>query len=153
MGHSKVLALLAAAGLPFTLAAVPNIEGFTLTWSEDFVGTANSLPNTANWIFSTGTSYPGGAANWGTGEIQTYTSSTENLALTGNGTLGITARRDASGAWTSARIETQRTDFACAAGGKMRIVGSLNLPPLGENGVGYWPAFWALGGQFRGNYQ
>ncbi|KAI7775920.1 hypothetical protein LA080_006083 [Diaporthe eres] len=153
MGYSKILALLAAAGLPLTQAAVPTIDGFTLTWSDDFVGTANSLPNTANWLFSTGTSYPGGASNWGTGEIQTYTSSTENLALTGNGTLGITARKDASGAWTSARVETQRTDFACAAGGKLRIVGSLSLPPLGENGIGYWPAFWALGGQFRGNYQ
>ncbi|KAK7723494.1 hypothetical protein SLS63_008788 [Diaporthe eres] len=153
MGYSKVLALLAAAGLPLTQAAVPTIDGFTLTWSDDFVGTANSLPNTANWLFSTGTSYPGGASNWGTGEIQTYTSSTENLALTGNGTLGITARKDASGAWTSARVETQRTDFACAAGGKLRIVGSLSLPPLGENGIGYWPAFWALGGQFRGKYQ
>jgi beta-glucanase (GH16 family) len=153
MGYSKVLAILAAAGLPLAQAAVPTIEGFTLTWSDDFVGAANSLPNTANWLFSTGTSYPGGAANWGTGEIQTYTSSTENLALTGNGTLGITARRDAAGAWTSARVETRRTDFACASGGKMRIVGSLLLPPLGANGIGYWPAFWALGGQFRGNYQ
>lgn len=153
MGYSKILALLAAAGLPLAQAAVPTIDGFTLTWSDDFVGTANSLPNTANWIFTTGTSYPGGAANFGTGEIQTYTSSTENLALTGNGTLGITARKDASGAWTSSRIETQRTDFACAAGGKLRIVGSLSLPPLGANGIGYWPAFWALGGQFRGNYQ
>ncbi|KAG8157758.1 hypothetical protein KVR01_012420 [Diaporthe batatas] len=80
MGYSKFLALLAAAGLPLSQAAVPTIPGFTLT----------CLPNTANWIFSTGTSYPGGAANWGTGEIQTYTSSAANLALTGNGTLGIT---------------------------------------------------------------
>lgn len=66
------LALLVAAGvLPFANAAVPTIDGFTLTWSDDFVGTANSLPNTADWTPMTGTSYPGGAANWGTNEIET----------------------------------------------------------------------------------
>lgn len=66
------LASLVAAGLlPFAGAAVPTIEGFTLTWSDDFVGTANSLPNTADWTAMTGTSYPGGAANWGTNEIET----------------------------------------------------------------------------------
>lgn len=172
----NTLSVLAAAGLlPLAQAEVPTIEGFTLTWSDDFVGTANSLPNTADWQVLTGTSYPGGAANWGTNEIETvrsphvprtpyqylgladnesstqFTSSTENLALTGNNTLGITARKDAAGAWTSARIETVRSDFGAAAGGKMRIQGSLSLPPLGENGVGYWPAFWTLGSNFRGN--
>lgn len=66
------LAFLAAAGLlPFAQAAVPTVEGFSVTWSDDFVGTANSLPNTADWTAMTGTSYPGGAANWGTNEIET----------------------------------------------------------------------------------
>lgn len=65
------LSFLATAGLlPLTQAAVPSISGFTTTWSDDFVGSANSLPNTANWQAVTGTSYPGGAANWGTNEIE-----------------------------------------------------------------------------------
>ncbi|KAG4420992.1 hypothetical protein IFR04_005861 [Cadophora malorum] len=102
-------------------AAIPQIPGFTLTWSDDFVGTAKSLPDPANWIVTTGTSYPGGAPNFGTGEIQTYTSSPDNLALSGNGTLSITPLRDSAGAWTSARIETQRKVFVAAKGGKMRI--------------------------------
>lgn len=70
---SKIqLASLVATGLlPFTRAAVPAIEGFEITWSDDFVGTANSLPNTADWTAVPGTSYPGGAANWGTNEIET----------------------------------------------------------------------------------
>ena len=62
-------------------AAPPTISGFTLTWAEDFIGTANSLPSTNNWLIDTGTSYPGGPANWGTGEIQTYTSSPNNLRV------------------------------------------------------------------------
>lgn len=72
MAIKNTISFLAAAGLlPLTHAAVPTIDGFTLTWSDDFVGTANSLPNTANWQAVTGTSYPGGAANWGTNEIET----------------------------------------------------------------------------------
>lgn len=152
MVSSKILTAVAAL-LPAVNAAVPQIPGFSLTWSDDFVGTANSLPNLANWIVDTGTSYPGGPAQWGTGEIQTYTSSTNNLKLNGNGALQITASRNSAGAWTSARIETQRSNFMAAAGGKMRIQASLNLPAVGSNGIGYWPAFWTLGSAYRGNYQ
>ncbi|WZH49532.1 family 16 glycosyl hydrolase [Fusarium acuminatum] len=152
MGPNKILTALAAL-LPAVNAAVPQIPGFTLTWSDDFVGTANSLPNLANWIIDTGTSYPGGPAQWGTGEIQTYTSSTNNLKLNGNGALQITAIKNSAGAWTSARIETQRSNFMASAGGRMRIQASLNLPAVGSNGIGYWPAFWTLGSAYRGNYQ
>ncbi|KAG4439726.1 hypothetical protein IFR05_004804 [Cadophora sp. M221] len=142
--------LLLAPGIK---AAIPQVEGFTLTWSDDFVGTAKSLPDPANWIVTTGTSYPGGAPNFGTGEIQTYTSKPENLALSGNGTLTITPLRDSAGAWTSARIETQRKDFVAAKGGKMRIAGSIAMPDItGTEATGYWPAFWTLGGAFRGVY-
>lgn len=152
MGFRNVLAT-AIAGLPVIQAAIPSISGFTLTWGDDFIGSANSLPSTSNWIIDTGTSYPGGPSNWGTGEIQTYTSSTNNLKLNGNGALQITAIKSSSGAWTSARIETQRNDFIARAGGKMRIQASLNLPNVGSNGIGYWPAFWTLGSAYRGNYQ
>lgn len=68
---TTLAAMLTAGLLPLVQAVVPTIEGYTLTWSEDFVGTANSLPNTANWIAQTGTQYEGGAANWGTNEIET----------------------------------------------------------------------------------
>lgn len=150
MSYSKLFVI--ASAFSVANAVVPNIEGFKLTWSDDFVGQANSLPNPSNWVVSTGTSYPGGASNWGTGEIQTYTSDPQNLKLSGNGTLQITAIKSGS-SWTSARIETQRTNFLAEAGGKMRIQASLNLPDMGEACVGYWPAFWTLGADFRGNYQ
>lgn len=74
MGFSSSIkfVLLATVGLvPFTHAAIPTIQGFKVTWSDDFAGSANSLPNTADWKAVTGTSYPGGAANWGTNEIET----------------------------------------------------------------------------------
>jgi hypothetical protein len=140
------------AGFPVIQAAIPIIPGYTLTWGDDFNGPANTLPSSANWIIDTGTSYPGGAPNWGTGEVETYTRSTKNIALDGNGHLVITALRSPSGAWTSGKIETVRQDFVAKAGGKMIIQATLNLPNVGPNSLGYWPAFWTLGASFRGNY-
>ncbi|KAK2024772.1 beta-glucanase [Colletotrichum zoysiae] len=152
MGFVKTAKALAIALPAVSATAIPAISGYTLTWGEDFTGAAGTLPNASNWIFTTGTSYPGGAAQFGTGEIETYTNDVANVQLSGEGRLEITAIKDSAGAWTSARLETQRTDFAAAAGGKMRIQAALSLPDVATNGVGYWPAFWALGTSFRGNY-
>jgi hypothetical protein len=151
MGLCMLLAT-ALVGLPIAQSTVPTINGFNLTWSDDFVGTAKTLPSSSNWIITTGTSYPGGASNWGTGEVETYTSSTNNLALDGNSRLVITALKSSSGAWTSGKIETVRKDFMAKPKGKMRIQASLNLPDVGANSLGYWPAFWTLGAVFRGTY-
>lgn len=57
------------AGLPLVLAGPPEVPGFSLTWSEDFIGSANSLPDLGSGKIDTGTTYPGGPANWATGEI------------------------------------------------------------------------------------
>lgn len=82
------------------------------------------------------------------------TSSTNNVALDGNGNLLITPRRDASGNWTSGRIETTRTDFQPPAGGKLRVEARIQMPNVtGAAAKGYWPAFWMLGAPYRGNYQ
>lgn len=153
--RNALTALALATPLVHASAGVPSLPGWTLTWSDDFAGPAGSLPNSSNWLIDTGTSYPGGPSNWGTGELQHYTSDSENLSLDGNGTLRITALlkqgAGAGGLWTSARIETVRDDFRCEAGGAMRIEASLSLPEL-DDGVGYWPAFWTLGSPYRGNY-
>src|SRR5690606_37442915 len=91
--------------------------------------------------------------NWGTGEIQEYTANPDNLQLDGSGNLTITPRRDGSGNWTSARIETQRKDFKPPSGGVLAIEARISLPNVsGRQALGYWPAFWALGGPYRGNY-
>ena len=51
-----------------------------------------------------------------------------NLALDGAGNLRITPIRDGTGSWTSARIETQRTNFKPPAGGVLRIEGRIQMP-------------------------
>ena len=78
------------------------------------------------------------------------TNSTANVYQDGGGHLVIKPIRDAAGNWTSGRIETQRTDFAAPAGGKLRIEASLQQPNVsGAAAAGYWPAFWALGAAAR----
>ncbi|MFE7972777.1 glycoside hydrolase family 16 protein [Streptomyces shenzhenensis] len=142
-----------AATLPANASAPTPPSGWTQVFLDDFNGAAGSGVNTSDWQYATGTSYPGGAANWGTGEIETMTSSTNNVALDGNGNLLITPRRDAAGNWTSGRIETNRTDFQPPAGGKLRVESRIQLPNVtGDAAKGYWPAFWMLGAPFRGNY-
>jgi beta-glucanase (GH16 family) len=150
----------AVAAAPVALVAAadaalpPPPAGWTQVWADDFTGAANTLPSSGNWIIDTGTSYPGGPPQWGTGEIQTYTNSTSNVAHDGAGNLRITPLRNASGQWTSARIETQRSNFKAPAGGVMRIEGRIQMPNVtGAAAAGYWPAFWALGAPYRGNYQ
>jgi hypothetical protein len=135
------------------LAAPAPPPGWSTVWVDDFTGSAGTLPSSANWIFDLGHNYPGGAPNWGTGEIAAHTDNPANVSVDGAGNLRITPLRDASGNWTSARIETQRTDFQPPAGGVLRIEGRLQLPNVsGAEAQGIWPAFWTLGAPFRGVY-
>jgi beta-glucanase (GH16 family) len=131
-------------------AAPAGPTGFATVWSDDFTGPAGTLPSSANWLFDTGTGYPGGADHWGTGEVETMTNSTNNVYLDGNGHLAIRPVRDGAGNWTSARIETQRTDFQPPPGGVLRVQASIQQPNVNTgNGLGYWPAFWMLGAPAR----
>ncbi|HKT04105.1 MAG TPA: glycoside hydrolase family 16 protein [Rugosimonospora sp.] len=141
---SVATAMTARASVP------PTPSGWNLVFSDDFTGSAGTGVNTSNWLYDTGTSYSGGAANWGTGEVESMTNSTTNVYQDGSGHLVIQPVRDGSGNWTSGRIETQRTDFAAPAGGKLRVEASIQQPNVsGAAAAGYWPAFWMLGDAAR----
>ncbi|WP_406180223.1 glycoside hydrolase family 16 protein [Streptomyces canus] len=147
-------ALATAATLPADASAPTPPTGWSQVFLDDFNGSAGTGVNASNWQYATGTSYPGGPAHWGTGEVETMTNSTSNVALDGNGNLRITPLRDAAGNWTSGRIETNRTDFQPPSGGKLRVEARIQMPNVtGTAAEGYWPAFWALGAPYRGNYQ
>ena len=124
-------------------------DGWETVWREEFDGSAGALPDESEWLFDTGTSYPGGAPQWGTGEIQTYTADPANASLDGDGRLKITATRDSQGVWHSARLETRRTDFRAEAGEVLKVAATIKVP---DGGPGYWGAFWMLGEEFRGNF-
>ncbi|WP_323180258.1 glycoside hydrolase family 16 protein [Streptomyces sp. NBC_00201] len=154
LGALSGLALLGAGLYGIASADEPSTpHRWHRVWSDGFSGAAGTLPSSANWNIDTGTSYPGGAAHWGTNEVETYTSHTANLQQDGKGHLKIMPVEDAKGNWTSGRIETKRSDFEPPAGGKLRIEGRIQVPRVnGAAAEGYWPAFWTLGAPFRGNF-
>src|SRR6266542_3209077 len=146
--------LLAALGVAAAAEAAvpPPPAGWSQVFLDDFNGAAGSRVNTGNWRYTTGTSYPGGPANFGTGEVETMTDSTANVSLDGAGNLRITPQRDGAGRWTSGRIETQRSDFQPPAGGTLRVQARIQQPNvIGAGALGYWPGFWMLGAPYRGN--
>jgi beta-glucanase (GH16 family) len=102
-----------------------------ITWQDEFDGPANTSPNSSRWRFDLG------GGGWGNGELQTYTNSTNNVSLDGQGHLRITARRESNGGYTSGRILTSQT-FTQRYG---RFEARLQIP----RGQGIWPAFWMLG--------
>ncbi|KAH7355317.1 hypothetical protein BKA65DRAFT_524893 [Rhexocercosporidium sp. MPI-PUGE-AT-0058] len=81
---------------------------FCCDFFGDFEGPINSLPCRSHWIIDLRTSYPG-----------------DNIRTTDDKTLVITPRFR-NGAWTTARIETQK-DFAAAPRGKWLIGARIKL--------------------------
>jgi beta-glucanase (GH16 family) len=110
-------------------------KDWVLTWSDEFDGEANELPDAEKWTYDIGT----GNNGWGNQELQYYTNRAENAAMDGNGNLVITAKKEAYGSsqYTSARLKTQGL-FSQKYG---KFEARLKTP----YGQGLWPAFWMLG--------
>jgi beta-glucanase (GH16 family) len=134
-----------AAVQPNTVPGAP--AGFTTTWSDDFSGASGSGID-SNWKYDTGA-----GSTFGTGEIETMTSSTSNVYQDGNGNLVLKALHsgsDPNSGWTSGRVETNAATFGAPAGGVVEMQASIQQPNLNtSNGAGYWPAFWMLGSTLR----
>lgn len=145
---SATTASASSASVGSAEAAGSAAADWTTVFRDDFDGAAGTGLNRADWLYDLGTSYPGGAGNWGTGEIETATDSTDNVYQDGDGHMVIKPIKDAAGQWTSGRVETQRTDFGAPAGGQVEISASLQQPNP-ASGLGYWPAFWAMGADAR----
>jgi beta-glucosidase len=129
------LALFAAV-----LAPAQTTSGWRLVWSDEFNGPAGTLPDPANWNYDLGNNN-----GWGNGEAEVYTNSANNVFQDGKGNLVIRAIRDASGNYTSARLQTGSPGASThTADGNWqygRIEARIQLP----FGKGVWPAFWMLG--------
>jgi len=118
----------------------PPPAGWTTVFGDNFAGATGSAPSASNWFYDIGTGY-------GTGETEQTTNSTSNVYLDGNGHLVLKATNN-GGTWTSGRIESTRDDFQAPPGGKLEMTASIQQPNP-ANGLGYWPAFWALGSPMR----
>jgi len=102
-----------------------------LVWEDDF--NTDGAPNPANWTYDLG------AGGWGNGELQNYTDNAENAKVEG-GSLIITAKADATGGYTSARLKSQGL-YQFTYG---RVEVKAKLPAS----AGTWPAIWMLGANF-----
>jgi len=135
-----------AAVAPSAVPAPP--PGFQLTWSDDFSGAAGTGLDTNVWRYDAGA-----GANFGTGEVETTTTSTANVYQDGQGHLVLKALHtgaDPVAGWTSGRVETQADGWGAPAGGVVRIESTLQQPNVNtSNGLGYWPAFWMVGSPLR----
>jgi beta-glucanase (GH16 family) len=141
-----VVVVVLAVLVPLAVVLLGREPAWKPVWSEDFDGDRGAPPSARTWIVDTGTGYPGGAQQWGTGELQTYVDDPANLSLDGDGNLKITATRDSSGQWRSGRLETRRADFQPSPGGRLKVSARVKVP---DGGPGYWAAFWMLGAPFR----
>ncbi|MEP6629882.1 MAG: family 16 glycosylhydrolase [Lapillicoccus sp.] len=144
----------AAAVAALTWHSIPSQAAsgdWTPVWSDQFNGPAGQRLDPTSWTPQIGTSYPGGAPNWGTGEVETDTDSPANASTDGAGHAAIRAIREADGHWTSARLETVRTDFQPPPGGVLKVEVSARQPDVsGAEAAGIWPALWMLGAPARG---
>jgi hypothetical protein len=145
-----VVATLATTATRVAATSVPAPPaGWTTAFSDSFSGAAGSGVD-SQWTYDVGTQYSGTGCtgSWGTGEVESDTSSSANVSEDGRGHLDITPLRSSGGAWTSGRLETVADSFAAPAGGEMEVSASIEQPNP-SSGVGYWPAFWMLGDGFR----
>ncbi|KAI1104360.1 glycoside hydrolase family 16 protein [Jackrogersella minutella] len=140
MRFQQSLLACVASGLVAAITP-PNIQGMNIVFSEDFEGTAGASPKTSVWNIMD-------AINTND-EVQTYTTSNQNVQISGGGTVQFVPRKSPSGVWTSGRIETVGS-WTPAPGKVMKIQANILLGDnLAINKQGLWPAFWALGDAMR----
>jgi beta-glucanase (GH16 family) len=114
-------------------AGAPSLPGWTIAFSDEFNGPKGTAVDTSKWaLINKGDGF-------GNNELQFYSNRTDNAALDGEGSLVITAKKEAymGREYTSARLES-KGKFERTYG---RIEARLKLP----RGQGIWPAFWMLG--------
>lgn len=117
------------AGVSAPAAAV---TGWHLIWSDEFNQSDGAAPDVRKW------GYDVGGSGWGNGELEYYTSRTNNARLE-DGMLVLEARQEKfhGSSITSARLRTAGK-WSWTYG---RIEARMKLP----RGQGMWPAFWMLG--------
>jgi beta-glucanase (GH16 family) len=120
--------------LEATTQAAPASQ-WNIVWSDEFNGTSI---NRSNWTFETGNN-----GGWGNGELEYYTSSTNNAYVDGNGLLHIAVLQQSIDGYsfTSARMKTEGLYNTPTYG---RLQWRAALPA----GVGMWPALWLLGSDY-----
>ena len=121
--------VLGCSGLAITVGRA-DPAGPALIFYDDFDGPAGARP-ADHWRYDVG------GGGWGNNEMQVYTDHPDNVSLDGAGHLAISARREADGVITSARVTTKGTmEFTTG-----RVEARIAFPA----GTGLHSALWLLG--------
>jgi beta-glucanase (GH16 family) len=128
--------------------ATPPTVTWTQVWSDEFDGPAGSAVDATKWNYDVGDGCQSGNCGWGNNEKEYYSTSTDNVAINGQGQLAITARIAPAGTtcyygacrYRSGKIHTRGKLLAQPG----RVEARIKLPA----GQGLWPAFWMLGADF-----
>jgi beta-glucanase (GH16 family) len=129
------------------LVGFSSAQTWTLSWSDEFNGAANSPIDGTKWQFDTGILNVNDEVEYYCSPVSSISPCdplNPNAYIDGNGNLVIQALRINSGiapyssSWTSARLNTGNNLASFNYG---RIESNMQLP----TGPGLWPAFWALG--------
>lgn len=107
-------------------------DAWGLVWSDEF--DTEGLPDTTKWTYDVGD------WGWGNNELQYYTVEDARNAHVSDGTLKITARKDAEGQWTSARLTTR--------GKEAFTYGRIEFRAKVPTNRGTWAAGWLLGNEY-----
>jgi beta-glucanase (GH16 family) len=146
----KLFGSLALGLLYFAVAPGAFAQTWTLAWSDEFNGAANSPINSANWQYDTGILNINDEAEYYCAPGSSTSPcdpNNPNAYIDGQGHLVIQAIRinssgaPYSGSWTSARLNSGNNLQSFSYG---RLESSMALPTA----PGLWPAFWALGNNF-----
>ena len=133
--HTKthVRAVLGVCCALFAFSTAAQVKtGWSLVWADEFTQANGSSPDANRWAYDLG------AGGWGNGELEYYTSRTNNARIE-NGQLVIEAKAESynGSSYTSARLKTQGK-WSWTYG---RIEARIKIPRT----QGIWPAFWMLG--------
>lgn len=165
LASAALPALALAATIPNKRDTVPTISGMSVTFSDTFAGNSGDSVNTDVWNIATCkelsrrqfgairslrmlrlTIPPAIDTN---AELQTYTTASSNLQLSGGSTVQMVPWKSSSGVWTSGRIETKGS-WTPEAGKKMRFqVSARTGGDASDQAQGMWPGIWMLGDSIR----
>src|ERR1039457_2371319 len=128
----KLAALFFCLALLGLTARAQSSTGWSLVWADEFNLPDGSSPDASKWTYDTG------GGGWGNGEMENYTTRTNNARMVG-GMLVIEADKESyqGSSYTSARLKTQGK-WSWTFG---RVEARIKIP----RGQGMWPAFWMLG--------
>jgi beta-glucanase (GH16 family) len=126
-----------------TISADPVLNGWRITFDDEFDGGAGTPPNPSIWLPDVG------GTGWGNNELQYYTPG-DNTYLDGDGHLVIEARKGSGGhscwygtcRYTSGKLTTHRWSQPATFSQRYGRFEARMKVPLG---AGMFPAFWLVG--------